>query len=307
MAKIYRDLTELIGSTPLVSLERFCALLKLEKPILAKLESFNPLGSAKDRSALAIIYHGEKRGQLKPGGVIVEAVGGNMGASLAYIAAIRGYRLILTVPDDANEEHIRLLKALGAEIVLTPTGEGMAGAMRYAEDIVSRVRNAFMPRQFTNPANPLIHATTTAEEIWADTDGDLDFFVCGVGSGSTITGVSRGLKKHNPNIVTVAVEPEIPPIRTLKEALTHKIQGVGLNYRSNNYDQSVVDLLLTVKESEAFRYTRQLAKTEGILAGTSSGMSLIAAVTLARKEPGKTIVVLFADSGERYMTTDLFF
>ena len=305
--KIHKDLTELIGSTPIVSLDRFCGLLNLKKPILAKLEYFNPLGSVKDRAALAMIYHAEERGRLKPGGVIVEPAGGNMGTSLAYIAGIRGYRVILAVPDDTNDEHLKLLKALGAEIVLTPSGEGIAGAVRYAKDIASRVPNAYMPGQFDNPANPLIHAVSTAEEIWNDTDGNVDFFVCGVGSGSTITGVSRGLKKHNRNIITVAVEPENAPLlNDSNEALIHKIQGMGLNHRSNNYDQSVVDLLLTVKDDEAFRYTRQMAKTEGILAGMSSGAALAAAVTLARKNPEKSIVVLFADSGERYMSTDLF-
>ncbi len=306
--KIFNSLIELIGRTPLVSTPRLSQSLGLKKPLLVKLESFNPLGSVKDRAALGMIEQAEKEGSLSEGTVIIEPTSGNTGIGLAFISVIKGYRLILTMPETMSLERRKLLHALGAEIQLTPGGQGMAGAIEKANELAETYPKSFIPMQFKNPANPHSHTQTTAEEIWQDTDGKVDVFVACVGTGGTLTGVARGLKTHNPSIEIIAVEPAGSPLLSGGTAGPHKIQGIGANFIPENYDPSLVDQVVTVSDEEAYFFARRLSNTEGILAGISSGAAVCAAAGLAQQPvyQDKTIVVLLPDTGERYLSTDLF-
>lgn len=306
--KIYNSLIDLIGHTPLVALPRLSDAQGLDKPLLAKIEAFNPLGSVKDRAALGMIEQAEKDGRLSPGAVIIEPTSGNTGIGLAFISVIKGYRLILTMPETMSMERRKLLHALGAEIQLTPGSQGMAGAIERANKLAETYPGSFIPMQFANPANPQSHVQTTAEEIWQDTDGQTDCFVACVGTGGTLIGVARGLKAHNPDIKIIAVEPAGSPLLSGGKAGSHKIQGIGANFIPENYDASLVEQVLPVTDEEAYDYARMLGRYEGILAGISSGAAVCAAVKLA-KQPGysgKNIVVLLPDTGERYLSTDLF-
>ena len=297
--KIYKNVTELIGRTPLMQIKN--------GSILAKLEFFNPAGSIKDRAAFEMIDNAEKKGLLKPNSVIIEPTSGNTGIGLASICAAKGYKIILTMPETMSIERQKLLKALGAEIVLTPSAEGMAGAIRQAEELRDNNPGSIIIGQFDNEANPMAHVSTTAQEIWQDTDGNIDFFVAGVGTGGTLCGTARGLKAHNPQIKAIGVEPAESPIITGGNAGPHKIQGIGANFIPRNYDASVVDEVVTIKGDDAIATARMLAKTEGIFAGISSGAALHAAILLAQRpeNAGKTIVALLPDTGERYLSTEL--
>ena len=301
---VARKLTDLIGNTPLLALERFAP----EAAILAKLECFNPLSSAKDRAALAMLDAAEADGRLSPGTVIIEPTSGNTGAALAYIAALRGYELILTMPDTMSAERRRLLTALGAKLVLTPGAEGMTGAVSKAADLAASLPAAFIPSQFDNPANAAAHYRTTGPEIWRDTDGNVDVFVACVGSGGTVTGVGRYLKEQDPSVRVVAVEPAESPLLSQGRAGPHKIQGIGANFVPALLDPSVYDEVVTVSGEEACEAARMLVKTEGLLCGVSSGAAAAAAKRLASRPEyaGKTIVTLLPDTGERYLSTDLF-
>ena len=302
--RIADKLTDLIGNTPLLALKRFAP----EGRILAKLEYFNPLSSAKDRAALAMLDAAEADGSLKPGTVIIEPTSGNTGVALAYIANIRGYKLILTMPDTMSAERRNLLAALGAELVLTPGAEGMNGAVAKAGELAAALPSAFIPSQFDNPANADGHYRTTGPEIWRDTDGTVDVFVACVGSGGTISGTGRYLKEQNPNIRVVAVEPAESPLLSGGKAGSHKIQGIGANFIPSLLDRTVYDEVVTVSGEEAYRAARELVKTEGLLCGVSSGAAAAAAKKLALRPEyaGKTIVTLLPDTGERYLSTDLF-
>ena len=297
-------LTDLIGNTPLLALERYAPGTR----VLAKLESFNPLSSAKDRAALYMIRDAEDRGLLKPGGVIVEPTSGNTGVGLAYIAALRGYRLVLTMPETMSAERRSLLSALGAELVLTPGDQGMSGAIRRAQELLETLPGAWMPGQFDNPANARAHYETTGPEIWRDTDGTVDVLVAGVGSGGTLTGAGRYLKERNPQIKLVAVEPAESPVLSGGPAGPHKIQGIGAGFVPQVLDRSLVDEVLTIPGDEAMEAVRALARTEGLLVGISSGAAARAAALLAARPEyaGRTIVTVFPDTGERYLSTDLF-
>jgi cysteine synthase A len=300
---IYRDVTELIGRTPMVRLAR----LTDEVRLLAKLESANPGGSVKDRIAASMIDVAEATGELLPGAAIVEATSGNTGIGLALVAAARGYRLILTMPESMSAERRALLAAYGAELVLTPAAEGMTGAVRRAEEI-AQDQQAYLPRQFGNPANPEVHRRTTALEIWNDTEGDVDVLVCGVGTGGTITGVGQVLKEKNPAIRVVAVEPAESPVLSGGTAGPHGIQGIGAGFVPEVLDTTVYDEVLRVDVEQARATARQLARTEGLLAGVSSGAALHAALTVAARPEyaGSTVVVVLPDTGERYLSTPLF-
>jgi cysteine synthase A len=306
--KIYNSLIELIGHTPLVALPRLSEALGLEKPLLAKLESFNPLGSVKDRAALGMIEQAEKDGRLTPDTVIIEPTSGNTGIGLAFISVIKGYRLILTMPETMSLERRKLLHALGAEIQLTAGALGMAGAIERANELAAAHPKSFIPMQFSNPANPQSHVHTTAEEIWQDTDGSIDYFVACVGTGGTLMGVAQGLRAHQPDIKIIAVEPAGSPLLSGGKAGPHKIQGIGANFIPDNYHAGLVDQVLTVTDEEAYDYARRLGRCEGILAGISSGAAVCAAVKLAQQQEsrGKNIVVLLPDTGERYLSTDVF-
>jgi cysteine synthase A len=306
MANIYNDITLTVGRTPLVRINKMAA--DCGATILAKLESFNPLSSVKDRLGKAMIEAAEQDGRLAPGGTIVEPTSGNTGIALAFIAAARGYRLILTMPDTMSMERRQLLVILGAELVLTEGAKGMKGAIARAEELVREIPGAYMPMQFENPANAAIHRTTTAEEIWNDTDGTVDYFVGGVGTGGTVTGVGRGLKAHNPQVKIVAVEPADSPVLSGGQPGPHKIQGIGAGFIPGVYDAAVVDEVVRVCHEDAGETARQLARSEGILVGISSGAAFWAALQVARRPEaaGKTIVVLLPDSGERYLSTWLF-
>ena len=307
MAQIYQSLIDLIGNTPLVQLNNIITDFNLKACILAKIESFNPGGSVKDRAALAMIEDAEQKGQLLPGALIIEPTSGNTGVGLAWIASLKGYKVVLTMPDTMSIERQKLLKALGAEIILTPGAEGMAGAIKKAEELRNNTPGSIIIGQFDNPSNPEAHTSTTAQEIWRDTNGNIDFFVAGVGTGGTLCGTARGLKAHNPHIKAIAVEPAESPIISGGNAGPHKIQGIGANFIPKNYDASVVDEVITVKGDDAITTAQLLARREGIFCGISSGAALNAAIKIAQQpeNEGKTIVVLLPDTGERYLSTEL--
>ena len=308
MAKIAKNLTELIGRTPLMELAEYSRKYGLKQNIIAKLEAFNPAGGVKDRVALAMIEDAEARGALKPGATIIEPTSGNTGVGLAMVATIKGYHLMLTMPETMSIERRNLLKALGAEIVLTDGLTGMAGSIAKAQELRASIPGSIILQQFENPSNAQIHTLTTGEEIWTDTDGKVDVFVAGVGTGGTICGVARALKKHNPDVYIVAVEPESSPVLEGGVEGPHRIQGIGANFIPAIYDASVVDEVLPVPDDEAIRGGRELASTEGLLAGISSGAAVYAARLLAQRPDfaDKKIVVLLPDTGERYLSTELF-
>ncbi len=307
MSKIAKNLTELVGNTPLVQLSNFAVNKGLTANVIAKLESFNPLGCVKERIALSMIEDAEAKGILKKGVEIVEPTSGNTGIGLAFVAAIKGYKLTLTMPETMSVERRNLLKALGANLVLTPGPEGMKGAIAKANEIATE-KGAFLPQQFENAANPKVHAETTGEEVWRDTDGKVDIFVGGVGTGGTITGVGATLKKYNPNIQIVAVEPADSPVLSGGNPGPHKIQGIGAGFIPKNFNPEVVDEIIQVSNDQAILTARQLAKEEGMLVGISSGAAAYAATQLALRpeNKGKNIVVLLPDTGERYLSTLLY-
>ena len=305
---IARNLIDLVGRTPLMELVAYSRLHGLTCPLVAKLEMFNPSGSVKARTALAMIEDAEARGLLRPGATLIEPTSGNTGIGLAMVATIKGYRLVLTMPETMSLERRNLLKALGAEIVLTPGAEGMAGSIAKAEALRDATSGAVILQQFDNPANAAVHERTTGEEVWAGTDGQVDVFVAGVGTGGTVSGVARALKKHNAAVRVVAVEPASSPVLSGGKAGPHRLQGIGANFVPGNYDASVIDEVLSVADDDAFRAARELAATEGLLAGISSGAALHAACTLASRSDlqGKRIVVLLPDTGERYLSAGLY-
>ena len=308
MAKIAKKLTELIGNTPLLQLSNYSDKKHLLANVIVKIEAFNPAGCVKERIALAMIEDAEKQGLLKPGAVIIEPTSGNTGIGLAMVAAIKGYKLILTMPETMSVERRTLLRALGAEIVLTPGVDGMKGAIAKAQQLAEESVQAFIPQQFDNPSNPEIHRTTTGEEIWRDTDGQVDIFVAGVGTGGTVSGVGQALKAHNPNVKIVAVEPSDSPVLSGGNPGAHKIQGIGAGFVPKNYFPSVVDEVIQVSNDNAILTARQLAQQEGLLVGISSGAAAYAATELALRpeNKGKNIVALLPDTGERYLSTLLY-
>jgi len=300
------DMSGLVGRTPLVRINRLAEGSKAL--LLAKLEFFNPSSSVKDRAALGMLADAEARGLLRPGSVVVEPTSGNTGIGLAWLCAIKGYRLVLAMPETMSVERRRIMNAFGAKIVLTPGAAGMAGAVAKAEEILAATPGSFMPRQFANPANPAIHEATSAEEIWADTDGGVDAVVAGVGTGGTLTGIARGLKKRKPGVRIVAVEPAASALLSGGKAGPHRIQGIGANFIPENLDRSLIDAVMAVGDDEAGVMARRLMKEEGVLAGISSGAAMRAAVTLAQNPEyeGRTIVVILPDTAERYLSTWLF-
>ena len=306
--KIYKKATELIGNTPLLELGNYEKAHGLEATILAKLEYLNPAGSVKDRIALAMLDDAESRGLLKPGSVIIEPTSGNTGIGLAAVAAARGYRIILTMPETMSVERRSLLCAYGAELVLTEGAKGMKGAIAKAQELAAQTENSFIPGQFTNPANPRAHRETTGPEIWRDTDGKVDIFVAGVGTGGTVTGVGEYLKAQNPDVRVVAVEPAGSPVLSGGASGPHKIQGIGAGFVPDTLNRAVLDEILPVENEDAFAAGRELARREGVLAGISSGAALYAATVLAKRPEnrGKVIVVLLPDTGDRYLSTPLF-
>lgn len=308
MTKIYNNLTELIGNTPLLELWNFNKRQELEARIVAKLEYFNPAGSVKDRIGYAMLKDAERKGKINQDTVIIEPTSGNTGIGLAFAAAALGYRLIIILPDSFSEERRKIVRALGAELVLTPAAEGMQGAIRKAKELAAEIPNSYIPQQFSNPANPEIHRTTTAEEIWRDTGGLVDIFVAGVGSGGTITGVGEILKQRHSDVQIVAVEPADSPVLSGGTRGVHQIQGIGAGFVPDNFNRAIVDEILTVSNEEAMETARQLAKSEGLLVGISSGAAAFAAVQLAKRpeNKGKTIVVILPDTGERYLSSALF-
>ena len=308
MAKIAQKITDLIGNTPLLQLNNFASQKGLGANIIAKLESFNPASSVKDRIALAMVEDAEAKGILKPGVEIVEPTSGNTGIGLAMVAATKGYKLTLTMPETMSVERRNLLKALGAHIVLTPGTDGMKGAIAKANELAAEKGNVFIPQQFENGANPEVHTRTTGEEIWRDTDGKIDIFVSGVGTGGTVTGAGKTLKKYNPNIKVVAVEPTDSPVLSGGTPGPHKIQGIGAGFIPKVFDNSVVDQIIQITNDEAILTSRQVAQQEGLLVGISSGAILYAAVKLALlpENKGKNIVAVLPDTGERYLSTLLY-
>lgn len=308
MEKVAKNILELVGNTPLMELGRFSREKGLSSPLVAKLEYFNPAGSVKDRVAFSLVEDAERRGVLGQGGTIIEPTSGNTGIGLAMVATVRDYRLILTMPETMSVERRKLLKALGAEIVLTPGAEGMSGAIAEAERLKESISGAVILQQFENPANVEAHRRTTAQEIWRDADGKIDIFVACVGTGGTVTGIGSVLKEKNPSVRIVAVEPASSPVLSGGKPGAHKIQGIGAGFVPKIYDSSVVDEVVTVADADAFQASRDLAKTEGVLVGISSGAALYAAaeVALRPENSGKRVVVLLPDTGERYLSTDLF-
>ena len=308
MKKIAKQLTDLVGNTPLLELSNYNKAKGLKARLIVKLESFNPAGSVKDRVALAMIEDAEASGLLKPGATIIEPTSGNTGIGLAFVAAAKGYKLILTMPDTMSVERRNLLKALGAELVLTPGANGMKGAIARAEELKAATPGAVILQQFDNPANPAMHERTTGQEIWRDTEGVVDIFVAGVGTGGTVSGVGAALKKHNPAVKAVAVEPTDSPVLSGGAPGAHKIQGIGAGFVPKNYNPAVVDEILQVTNDDAIRAGRELAKLEGLLVGISSGAAVSAATRLALlpENIGKTIVILLPDTGERYLSTLLY-
>jgi len=306
--RIAKNITDLIGNTPLLEVGKFCRERELEARLLVKLESFNPLSSVKDRAAFNMIRKAEASGQIVPGALLVEPTSGNTGIGLAFVAVARGYRLILTMPETMSLERRRLLIALGAQLILTPGAEGMKGAIARAKEIVAANPDAVLLQQFENPANPEIHMEMTAKEIWRDTDGQVDIFVAGVGTGGTVSGVGEGLKELNPNVKIVAVEPDASPVISGGAAGPHKLQGIGAGFIPKNYRPQFVNEVMRIKNEEAIEASRDLARTEGVLAGFSGGAALSAGAKLAglSENRGKTIVVLLPDTGERYLSTELF-
>ena len=308
MASVYRSVEQLIGHTPLVELGRVMKNEGLSARLLAKLEMRNPAGSVKDRVAKAMLDDAEEKGLLKPGAVIIEPTSGNTGIGLCAIAALRGYRCIIVMPASMSRERQLLMKAYGAEVVLSPAEKGMAGAIAMAEELARQYPDSFIPGQFVNPANPAAHEATTGPEIWADTDGSIDIFVAGAGTGGTVTGCGRFLKQQNPDIQIIAAEPADSPVLSGGKAGKHGIQGIGAGFVPEILDMSVIDEVVTVKDADAFSAARIIARTEAILTGISSGAALHAAIALAKRpeNAGKTIVVLLPDSGERYLSTSLY-
>lgn len=308
MGKISKSITELIGNTPLLETVNYNRQSNINGKIIAKLEYFNPGGSVKDRIGDAMIKDAEAKGLINKDTVIVEPTSGNTGIALAFVAAAKGYRLILTMPETMSIERRSLLAALGAELVLTPGAEGMKGAIKKAEQLIAETPNSFMPQQFKNPANPEIHKTTTGEEIWRDTEGKVDIFIGGVGTGGTVTGVGEALKAKNPDIKIIAVEPDDSPVLSGGNPGPHKIQGIGAGFVPDILNKAVIDEVFRVKNEEAFTAARKLAGTEGLLVGISSGAALHAATEIAKRpeNKGKNIVVLLPDTGERYLSTALF-
>ncbi len=308
MKKIYNSLLDLIGKTPLVEVSQIMKEERLKTRLIVKLESFNPGGSAKDRIALEMIEDAEQKGIISPGATIIEPTSGNTGIGLALVGRIKGYRVILTMPETMSEERRKLLQAYGAELFLTPGKEGMSGAIEKANELKEEIPGAFIPQQFDNPANPRAHAKATGEEIWRDTDGKVDIFVAGVGTGGTISGTAETLKNHNPLIQIIAVEPASSPVLEGGKPGPHGIQGIGANFVPRNFNRELVDKIIPVSDGEASDSARLLALKEGILAGFSSGAAFHAALEEAKKpgNEGKTIVALLPDNGERYLSTDLF-
>lgn len=308
MSKVYQKITDLIGGTPLLELVNYEKENALEATVLAKLEYFNPAGSVKDRIAVAMVDEAEKQGKLKPGSVIIEPTSGNTGIGLASVAASRGYRIIITMPETMSVERRNLLKAYGADLVLTDGAKGMKGAIEKAEELSKEIENSFVPSQFTNPANPAYHRATTGPEIWQDTDGKVDIFVAGVGTGGTVSGVGEYLKLQNPDVQVVAVEPASSPVLSGGKSGPHKIQGIGAGFIPDTLDTEVYDEIIKVENENAFAAGRKIARTEGVLVGISSGAALWAATELAKRpeNKGKTIVALFPDTGERYLSTPMF-
>jgi len=305
MKKIYDDITQTIGRTPLIRLNKVTGDCRAE--VVAKLESFNPLGSVKDRIGVSMIQAAEKSGFMKKDTVIIEPTSGNTGIALAFVAAARGYKLILTMPDTMSIERRKLLKLLGAELVLTPGSEGMAGAVNRATELAKEIPNSLIPQQFKNPANPEIHRSTTAEEIWNDTDGQVDILVAGVGTGGTITGVAEVIKARKPEFKAIAVEPEDSPVLSGGSPGPHKIQGIGAGFVPEVLNMNIIDEIIQVSNNSALEYAKKLAKEEGILAGISSGAALWAALEVAKRSQnnGKLLVVILPDTGERYLSTPL--
>lgn len=306
--RVYRKITDLIGGTPLLELTNYEKANELNAKIYAKLEYFNPAGSVKDRIAKAMLDDAEEKGLLKPGAVIIEPTSGNTGIGLASVAASRGYRVILTMPETMSVERRNLLKAYGAELVLTEGAKGMPGAIAKAKELAEQTANSYIPSQFTNPANPAVHLKTTGPEIWADTDGKVDIFVAGVGTGGTLSGVGAYLKSQNPNVKVVAVEPATSPVLSGGKAGPHKIQGIGAGFVPDTLNTDIYDEILPVQNEDAFATGRALARSEGVLVGISSGAAVFAAAQLAKRpeNAGKVIVALLPDTGERYLSTPMF-
>ena len=308
MTKIYKSLTDIIGRTPLVELTNYIEKNKLNAKIVAKLESFNPAGSVKDRIANAMINDAEEKGLLNKESVIIEPTSGNTGIGLAFVGASKGYKVILVMPDTMSVERRSLIKAYGAEIVLTEGAKGMKGAIAKAEEIAAATQNSFIPGQFNNPANPEIHRKTTGPEIWEDTDGEVDIFVSGIGTGGTISGAGEYLKSKNPNIKVIAVEPSASPVLSEGKAGPHKIQGIGAGFVPETLNTKIYDEIIKVDNEAAFATSKEISRTDGILVGISSGAAVYAAIELAKRpeNTGKTIVVILPDTGERYLSTTLF-
>ena len=306
--RVYRKITDLIGGTPLLELTNYEKANELNAKIYAKLEYFNPAGSVKDRIAKAMLDDAEEKGLLKPGAVIIEPTSGNTGIGLASVAASRGYKVILTMPETMSVERRNLLKAYGAKLVLTEGAKGMAGAIAKAKELAEQTPNSYIPSQFTNPANPAVHLKTTGPEIWADTDGKVDIFVAGVGTGGTLSGVGAYLKSQNPNVKVVAVEPATSPVLSGGKAGPHKIQGIGAGFVPDTLNTDIYDEILPVQNEDAFATGRALARSEGVLVGISSGAAVFAAAQLAKRpeNAGKVIVALLPDTGERYLSTPMF-